>query len=146
MVVRTFLLLIKAVFILCHIIYKRLFQQERAFGELEKNSDKHLSSETHGQTDPPSHFHQLLTGLHKHLLAHCYIHCSPEVYCSISCAPFLHRALRSCSRILCSHGFLMFLLGWRQCIAAAGASLPAASLCCWDPQEIDQTAEGEFIG
>ncbi|XP_075899766.1 putative E3 ubiquitin-protein ligase HERC1 isoform X1 [Nelusetta ayraudi] len=54
------------------------FYTERAFGELEKNSDKHLTSESHGQTDPPSHFHQLLTGLHKHLLAHCYIHPGPE--------------------------------------------------------------------
>lgn len=111
MVVCTFLLLIKAIVILGRIVFKRLFQQERAFGELEKNSDKHLSSESHGQTDPPSHFHQLLTGLHKHLLAHCYIHSSPEVYCSISCAPFLHRAQRSYSRILSSHGFLIFILG-----------------------------------
>ncbi|KAI3361765.1 hypothetical protein L3Q82_002108 [Scortum barcoo] len=54
------------------------FYTERAFGELEKNSDKQLSSDSQGQTDPPSHFHQLLSGLHKHLLAHCYIHSSPE--------------------------------------------------------------------
>lgn len=67
-----------------------LFKQERAFGELEKNSDKHLSNESHGHTDPPSHFHQLLTGLHKHLLAHCYIQPGPEVSCAIRLAPFLH--------------------------------------------------------
>ncbi|XP_042364650.1 probable E3 ubiquitin-protein ligase HERC1 isoform X3 [Plectropomus leopardus] len=54
------------------------FYTERAFGELEKNSDKQLSSDNQGQTDPPCHFHQLLSGLHKHLLAHCYIHSSPE--------------------------------------------------------------------
>lgn len=60
-----------------------VFIQERAFGELEKNSDKQLSSDSQGQTDPPSHFHQLLSGLHKHLLAHCYIHSSPEVHCRI---------------------------------------------------------------
>nr|XP_033501993.1 probable E3 ubiquitin-protein ligase HERC1 isoform X6 [Epinephelus lanceolatus] len=54
------------------------FYTERAFGELEKNSDKQLSSDSQGQTDPPCHFHQLLSGLHKHLLAHCYIHSSTE--------------------------------------------------------------------
>ncbi|XP_028274446.1 probable E3 ubiquitin-protein ligase HERC1 isoform X2 [Parambassis ranga] len=54
------------------------FYTEQQFGELEKNSDKQLSGDSQGQTDPPSHFHQLLTGLHKHLLAHCYIHSSPE--------------------------------------------------------------------
>ncbi|XP_074547318.1 putative E3 ubiquitin-protein ligase HERC1 isoform X2 [Halichoeres trimaculatus] len=54
------------------------FYTERAFGELEKNSDKQLSSDNKGQSDPPSHFHQLLSGLHKHLLAHCYIHSSTE--------------------------------------------------------------------
>uniref|UniRef100_A0A8C9YIS1 HECT-type E3 ubiquitin transferase n=1 Tax=Sander lucioperca TaxID=283035 RepID=A0A8C9YIS1_SANLU len=54
------------------------FYTERAFGELEKNSDKQLSSDSQGQTDPPCHFHQLLSGLHKHLLGHCYIHSSPE--------------------------------------------------------------------
>ncbi|KAF7670462.1 hypothetical protein LDENG_00124780 [Lucifuga dentata] len=54
------------------------FYTEQAFGELEKNSDKQLSSDSQGQNDPPSHFHQLLFGLHKHLLAHCYICSSPE--------------------------------------------------------------------
>ncbi|CAJ1070719.1 probable E3 ubiquitin-protein ligase HERC1 isoform X5 [Xyrichtys novacula] len=54
------------------------FYTERAFGELEKNSDKQLSTDNQGQSDPPSHFHQLLSGLHKHLLAHCYIHSSTE--------------------------------------------------------------------
>ncbi|XP_041666433.1 probable E3 ubiquitin-protein ligase HERC1 isoform X2 [Cheilinus undulatus] len=54
------------------------FYTERAFGELEKNSDKQLTNDNQGQTDPPSHFHQLLSGLHKHLLAHCYIHSSTE--------------------------------------------------------------------
>ncbi|XP_041825741.1 probable E3 ubiquitin-protein ligase HERC1 isoform X2 [Melanotaenia boesemani] len=54
------------------------FYTEQQFGELEKNSDKQLSGDSQGQTDPPSHFHQLLSGLHRHLLAHCYIHSSPE--------------------------------------------------------------------
>ncbi|XP_034565879.1 probable E3 ubiquitin-protein ligase HERC1 isoform X2 [Notolabrus celidotus] len=54
------------------------FYTERAFGELEKNSDKQLSTDSQGQSDPPCHFHQLLSGLHKHLLAHCYIHSSTE--------------------------------------------------------------------
>lgn len=55
------------------------FTQEQQFGELEKNSDKQLVGDSRGQMDPPSHFHQLLSGLHKHLLAHCYISSSPEV-------------------------------------------------------------------
>nr|XP_015798394.2 probable E3 ubiquitin-protein ligase HERC1 isoform X1 [Nothobranchius furzeri] len=54
------------------------FYTEQQFGELEKNSDKQLCAGHPGQTDPPSHFHQLLSGLHKHLLAHCYIHSNPE--------------------------------------------------------------------
>ncbi|KAM4720559.1 putative E3 ubiquitin-protein ligase HERC1 isoform 3-T4 [Anableps anableps] len=54
------------------------FYTEQQFGELEKNSDKQLCGGGEGQTDPPSQFHQLLSGLHKHLLAHCYIQSSPE--------------------------------------------------------------------
>ncbi|CAN9504281.1 unnamed protein product [Ophioblennius macclurei] len=54
------------------------FYTEQQFGELEKNSDKQLCGDSQGQTDPPSHVHQLLSGLQKHLLAHCYIHSSPE--------------------------------------------------------------------
>ncbi|KAM9794366.1 putative E3 ubiquitin-protein ligase HERC1 isoform 3-T6 [Syngnathus typhle] len=54
------------------------FYTERAFGELEKNSDKMLLSDSQRESEPPSHFHQLLSGLHKHMLAHCYIHFSPE--------------------------------------------------------------------
>ncbi|KAM8872529.1 putative E3 ubiquitin-protein ligase HERC1 isoform 2-T2 [Synchiropus picturatus] len=54
------------------------FYTERAFGELEKNSDKLLTGDNQRQTDAPSHFHQLLSALHKHLLAHCYIQYSPE--------------------------------------------------------------------
>lgn len=73
-----------------------MFKQERAFGELEKNSDKQLSSDSHRRTDPPSHFHQLLSGLHKHLLAHCYVHSSPEVSRRIShFSTILPRALGS---------------------------------------------------
>ncbi|KAK7896525.1 hypothetical protein WMY93_021850 [Mugilogobius chulae] len=69
------------------------FYTERAFGELEKNSDKQLPTESHGQTDPPSHFHQLLSGLHKHLLAHCYILSSPEDDSSVT--------------LLCEHLYLL---------------------------------------
>lgn len=65
-----------------------LISQERAFGELEKNSDKQLANDSQGQSDPPSHFHQLLSGLHKHLLAHCYIHSSSEVYSRVRNSPF----------------------------------------------------------
>ncbi|XP_061657060.1 probable E3 ubiquitin-protein ligase HERC1 isoform X5 [Syngnathoides biaculeatus] len=54
------------------------FYTEQAFGELEKNSDKLLSSDRQRDVEAPSHFHQLLSGLHKHMLAHCYIHFSSE--------------------------------------------------------------------
>ncbi|KAJ0013026.1 hypothetical protein NQD34_017360 [Periophthalmus magnuspinnatus] len=69
------------------------FYTERAFGELEKNSDKQLSTESHEQTDPPSHFHQLLSGLHKHLLAHCCVLSSPEDDSSVT--------------LLCEHLYLL---------------------------------------
>lgn len=70
-----------------------LISQERAFGELEKNSDKQLSNDSQGQSDPPSHFHQLLSGLHKHLLAHCYIHSSSEVCSRVINSSFASRTL-----------------------------------------------------
>lgn len=70
-----------------------LIVQERAFGELEKNSDKQLSNDSQGQSDPPSHFHQLLSGLHKHLLAHCYIHSSSEVYSRVTNSPLASRTM-----------------------------------------------------
>uniref|UniRef100_A0AAR2M095 HECT-type E3 ubiquitin transferase n=1 Tax=Pygocentrus nattereri TaxID=42514 RepID=A0AAR2M095_PYGNA len=60
------------------------FYTERAFGELEKNSDKQQSSSAQKQTEAPSHFHHLLSALHKHLLAHCYIYTNTEVH-SCSC-------------------------------------------------------------
>ncbi|XP_072310878.1 probable E3 ubiquitin-protein ligase HERC1 isoform X3 [Eucyclogobius newberryi] len=69
------------------------FYTELAFGELEKNSDKQLPSESHGRTNPPSHFHQLLSGLHKHLLAHCFILSSPEDDSSVT--------------LLCEHLYLL---------------------------------------
>lgn len=55
------------------------FPQERAFGELEKNSDKLQSSIAHKQSDPPSHFHRLLSAMHRHLLAHCYTNSEAKV-------------------------------------------------------------------
>ncbi|KAI1904845.1 hypothetical protein AGOR_G00009860 [Albula goreensis] len=54
------------------------FYTERAFGELEKNSDKQQANQAPKQTSPPSHFHHLLSAMHKHLLAHCYIHTNTE--------------------------------------------------------------------
>uniref|UniRef100_A0A8C1NKA8 HECT-type E3 ubiquitin transferase n=1 Tax=Cyprinus carpio TaxID=7962 RepID=A0A8C1NKA8_CYPCA len=54
------------------------FYTERAFGELEKNSDKQRFSQSQKQTEAPSHFHHLLSALHRHLLAHCYIHTGAE--------------------------------------------------------------------
>ncbi|KAF7696652.1 hypothetical protein HF521_005070 [Silurus meridionalis] len=54
------------------------FYTERAFGELEKNSDKQQSSPAQKQTEAPSHFHHLLSALQKHLLAHCYIYTDTE--------------------------------------------------------------------
>ncbi|XP_028317880.1 probable E3 ubiquitin-protein ligase HERC1 [Gouania willdenowi] len=54
------------------------FYTEQQFGELEKNIDKQLCGESLRQSHPPSHFHRLLSGLHKHLLAHCYMYSSPE--------------------------------------------------------------------
>ncbi|XP_026052426.1 probable E3 ubiquitin-protein ligase HERC1 isoform X3 [Carassius auratus] len=54
------------------------FYTERAFGELEKNSDKQQFSQSQKQTEAPSHFHHLLSALHRHLLAHCYIHTGAE--------------------------------------------------------------------
>uniref|UniRef100_A0A6Q2WPS0 HECT-type E3 ubiquitin transferase n=1 Tax=Esox lucius TaxID=8010 RepID=A0A6Q2WPS0_ESOLU len=66
------------------------FYTERAFGELEKNSDKQQSSQSQKQTDPPSHFHHLLSALHKHLLAHCYIYTSTEDDSSVT---LLHKHL-----------------------------------------------------
>ncbi|XP_061589686.1 probable E3 ubiquitin-protein ligase HERC1 isoform X2 [Cololabis saira] len=60
------------------------FHTEQQFGEMEKNSDKQLSVDSPGQTDSPSHFHQLLSGLHKHLLAHCYIQSNLESDSSVT--------------------------------------------------------------
>uniref|UniRef100_A0A8C2A9Q1 HECT-type E3 ubiquitin transferase n=1 Tax=Cyprinus carpio TaxID=7962 RepID=A0A8C2A9Q1_CYPCA len=57
------------------------FYTERAFGELEKNSDKQRFSQSQKQTEAPSHFHHLLSALHRHLLAHCYIHTGAEPPC-----------------------------------------------------------------
>ncbi|XP_061887279.1 probable E3 ubiquitin-protein ligase HERC1 isoform X3 [Entelurus aequoreus] len=70
-------------FYLAEVLLKTLllsigFYTERSFGELEKNSDKLLSSESQRESEPPSHFHQLLSGLHKHMLANCYIQSSLE--------------------------------------------------------------------
>ncbi|XP_051786021.1 probable E3 ubiquitin-protein ligase HERC1 isoform X2 [Erpetoichthys calabaricus] len=49
------------------------FYTDRAFGELEKNSDKQQNSIVPTQSDPPTHFHRLLSAMHRHLLAHCYM-------------------------------------------------------------------------
>ncbi|XP_076139905.1 putative E3 ubiquitin-protein ligase HERC1 isoform X8 [Alosa pseudoharengus] len=66
------------------------FYTERAFGELEKNSDKQRASQAKRQTEPPSHFHHLLSALHKHLLAHCFIYTNTEDDSSVT---LLHKHL-----------------------------------------------------
>ncbi|XP_072518712.1 probable E3 ubiquitin-protein ligase HERC1 isoform X2 [Salminus brasiliensis] len=66
------------------------FYTERAFGELEKNSDKQQPSSAQKQTEAPSHFHHLLSALHKHLLAHCYIYTNTEDDSSVT---LLHKHL-----------------------------------------------------
>ncbi|XP_030623810.1 probable E3 ubiquitin-protein ligase HERC1 [Chanos chanos] len=66
------------------------FYTERAFGELEKNSDKQQLNQRQKQTEPPSHFHHLLSALHKHLLAHCYIYTNTEDDSSVT---LLHKHL-----------------------------------------------------
>ncbi|XP_068190129.1 probable E3 ubiquitin-protein ligase HERC1 isoform X2 [Antennarius striatus] len=84
------------------------FYTERAFGELEKNSDKQLSADSQDRTDPPSHFHRLLSGLHKHLLAHCYVHSGQEADVSVKLLqehlhlllPCAAETLRRSSRLL----------------------------------------------
>ncbi|XP_043943342.1 probable E3 ubiquitin-protein ligase HERC1 [Protopterus annectens] len=54
------------------------FYTERAFGELEKNSDKQTCSLTVESSIPPSHLYRLLASLQRHLLAHCYTSRSDE--------------------------------------------------------------------
>nr|XP_015195044.1 PREDICTED: probable E3 ubiquitin-protein ligase HERC1 isoform X5 [Lepisosteus oculatus] len=66
------------------------YYTERSFGELEKNSDKQQCSKAQKQSDPPPHFHRLLSALHRHLLAHCYISTSTKEDCSET---LLHRHL-----------------------------------------------------
>ncbi|XP_067888510.1 probable E3 ubiquitin-protein ligase HERC1 isoform X6 [Heterodontus francisci] len=66
------------------------FYTERAFGELEKNSDKQQSSTTHTESGPPSHVRQLLSALHKHLLAHCYSNSTAKDHLSVD---LLHKHL-----------------------------------------------------
>ncbi|XP_051890412.1 LOW QUALITY PROTEIN: probable E3 ubiquitin-protein ligase HERC1 [Pristis pectinata] len=66
------------------------FYTERAFGELEKNSDKQQSNTTNTESRPPSHVHQLLSALHKHLLAHCYSNSTAKDQLSVD---LLHKHL-----------------------------------------------------
>ncbi|XP_055489136.1 LOW QUALITY PROTEIN: probable E3 ubiquitin-protein ligase HERC1 [Leucoraja erinacea] len=66
------------------------FYTERAFGELEKNSDKQQSNTSNTESGPPSHVHQLLSALHKHLLAHCYSNAAAKDQLSID---LLHKHL-----------------------------------------------------
>ncbi|XP_043542936.1 probable E3 ubiquitin-protein ligase HERC1 isoform X3 [Chiloscyllium plagiosum] len=67
------------------------FYTERAFGELEKNSDKQQSNTTPTESGPPSHVRQLLSALHKHLLAHCYSHSTAKDHLSID---LLHKHVK----------------------------------------------------
>uniref|UniRef100_A0A4W3J8I3 HECT-type E3 ubiquitin transferase n=1 Tax=Callorhinchus milii TaxID=7868 RepID=A0A4W3J8I3_CALMI len=66
------------------------FYTERAFGELEKNSDKQQNNTTQTENGPPSHVRQLLSAMHKHLLAHCYTNSATEDQLSIA---LLHKHL-----------------------------------------------------
>ncbi|XP_060677257.1 probable E3 ubiquitin-protein ligase HERC1 isoform X2 [Hemiscyllium ocellatum] len=67
------------------------FYTERAFGELEKNSDKQQSNTTPTESGPPSHVRQLLSALHKHLLAHCYSHSTAKDHLNID---LLHKHVK----------------------------------------------------
>ncbi|XP_072108525.1 probable E3 ubiquitin-protein ligase HERC1 isoform X1 [Mobula birostris] len=67
------------------------FYTERAFGELEKNSDKQQVNTTRTESGPPSHVHQLLSALHKHLLAHCYSNSTTKDQLSVD---LLHKHLQ----------------------------------------------------
>lgn len=54
-------------------------EQDQAFGELEKNSDKLQPGTSSSDSSQPAHLHQLLCSLQKQLLAYCHINAVTEV-------------------------------------------------------------------
>ena len=55
-------------------------EQDQAFGELEKNSDKLQQGTSSSDSSQPAHLHQLLCSLQKQLLAYCHINSVTEVW------------------------------------------------------------------
>ncbi|XP_070543560.1 probable E3 ubiquitin-protein ligase HERC1 isoform X2 [Ptychodera flava] len=68
------------------------FHTEQAFGELEKNSDKDPSSISCEDGAPPSHLHELLSSLQKHLLAYIHVNAGEEMSIASSVS-LLHKHL-----------------------------------------------------
>ncbi|KAI8478441.1 putative E3 ubiquitin-protein ligase herc1, partial [Branchiostoma belcheri] len=65
--------------------------EEQAFGELEKNSDKDVGSVSEYEDGtPPAHLHELLSSLQKHLLAYCHVNALDESSPTVS---LLHKHL-----------------------------------------------------
>ncbi|MEJ1285487.1 hypothetical protein NN561_016481 [Cricetulus griseus] len=54
-------------------------QEDQAFGELEKNSDKYLFGTSPSENSQPAHLHELLCSLQKQLLAFCHINNITEI-------------------------------------------------------------------
>ncbi|XP_035381674.1 probable E3 ubiquitin-protein ligase HERC1 isoform X2 [Electrophorus electricus] len=67
------------------------FYTDQAFGELEKNSDKHLQGTSSSDSSQPAHLHELLCSLHKQLLAYCHMNAVTE---SSSSLALLHKHLQ----------------------------------------------------
>ncbi|XP_030232116.1 probable E3 ubiquitin-protein ligase HERC1 isoform X5 [Gadus morhua] len=67
------------------------FYTDRAFGELEKNSDKLQQGMSSSDSSQPAHLHQLLCSLQKQLLAYCHINSVNENSSSVA---LLHKHLQ----------------------------------------------------
>ncbi|XP_032830981.2 putative E3 ubiquitin-protein ligase HERC1 isoform X4 [Petromyzon marinus] len=67
------------------------FYTEQAFGELEKNSDKQNAEMSPSDSNPPAHLHELLSSLHKQLLAYCHVNNVAETSSSVA---LLHKHLQ----------------------------------------------------
>ncbi|EPY81720.1 guanine nucleotide exchange factor p532 isoform 1-like protein [Camelus ferus] len=66
-------------------------QEDQAFGELEKNSDKFLLGTSSSENSQPAHLHELLCSLQKQLLAFCHINNISENSSSVA---LLHKHLQ----------------------------------------------------
>ncbi|MGH0120210.1 UNVERIFIED_CONTAM: hypothetical protein FKN15_006371 [Acipenser sinensis] len=66
-------------------------QEDQAFGELEKNSDKLLQGTSSSENSQPAHLHELLCSLQKQLLAYCHIN---SVTGNSSSVALLHKHLQ----------------------------------------------------